>query len=417
MAVVKNHTSKWLSLPLIVLTIFVTGLVFLILLGALLPAIPMLGAIGTAVISFFTLHMVVAALLATLLSYVSMRVTPYRAAKVCLILGVVSFISAWIPVIAFVNAASDYDADISWSTHWSAFAPEDMLGPDETHVYAAPEGIELSVDVYLPADSDVGEVSIPVVMMHGGGWTLGERSYGRNWDRWMTQRGYTVFDIDYRLNVPTWDKAAPDVVCAMTWIAERAQKYNIDPNRFVVAGQSAGASLALQVGYGWGEQPVPSSCGGVMPPVAAVFSIYPPEDLVLGWELNTTIGPMRIRDMFSDYLGGTYDEVPERYRMLSPSLHVRSGLPPTFLAYGKNDHLIEEIMHLQMIEKLQEANVPYRAVGVPYSDHIYDGLWGSLGFQITRQVAAEFLQELVPLECKNEDCPDPEWLMAHAGTK
>jgi hypothetical protein len=140
MAVVKNHTSKWLSLPLIVLTIFVTGLVFLILLGALLPAIPMLGAIGTAVISFFTLHMVVAALLATLLSYVSMRVTPYRAAKVCLILGVVSFISAWIPVIAFVNAASDYDADISWSTHWSAFAPEDMLGPDETHVYAAPEG-------------------------------------------------------------------------------------------------------------------------------------------------------------------------------------------------------------------------------------------------------------------------------------
>jgi hypothetical protein len=81
---------------------------------------------------------------------------------------------------------------------------------------------------------------------------------------------------------------------------------------------------------------------------------------------------------------GDSREVPDRYRAVSPSQHVRAQLPPTFVAYGEHDHLVPPILHIQMGEKLRPAGVPHRIVGVPYSDHDYDVMWGSLGGQITR---------------------------------
>jgi acetyl esterase/lipase len=392
----KSRVSRWVRRILILLTVCWVLITALIVLGTLVPAIPVLGAIGTLLTSFVTLHIIVAALVGLVLSWAVIRLGGQRIGRAAAAVAIASALGGLIPLVAITRAASDYRTDLSWADHWSVAAPTSMKGPDQTVRFADFGTVILELDIYRPSDGSPG-LSTPVVMMHGGGFTAGNKSDGKDWDRWLADRGYTVFDVEYRLEPqPTWQIAAGDVACAMTWIAARAAEYGVDPSKLVSAGQSAGAALALQVAYGDGNGPIVSSCGGAVPKVAAVLAFYPPEDMVLAWELNPMIGPVGARSLSETYTGGTPKEFPDRYRAVSPSQQVRQGLPPTFISYGEHDHLVPPIGHIQLRDRLQQAGVPSTLVAVPYSDHAYDVLWGSLGGQITRQAVGEFLEEYVP---------------------
>jgi len=49
-----------------------------------------------------------------------------------------------------------------------------------------------------------------------------------------------------------------------------------------------------------------------------------------------------------------------------------------------------------MVVALHDAGVPTAWLSVPYGEHGYDLVWGSLGGQITRKVVADFLEEHLP---------------------
>lgn len=52
--------------------------------------------------------------------------------------------------------------------------------------------------------------------------------------------------------------------------------------------------------------------------------------------------------------------------------------------------------HAEMVVALHDAGVPTAWLSVPYGEHGYDLVWGSLGGQITRKVVADFLEEHLP---------------------
>ena len=156
--------------------------------------------------------------------------------------------------------------------------------------------------------------------------------------------------MDYRLAPPvTWNLAAPDVACAMAWVASHANEYHVAPDRMLIAGQSAGGGLALQVAYGLGDGTVTSSCGGAVPQPKAVFALYPPDDLAMAWNLDTGLSAVSSRVFNTGYLGGSPEQFPERYRVTSPVFHVRTGLPPTLIAAGAVDHLVPIAGHAEMV--------------------------------------------------------------------
>jgi acetyl esterase/lipase len=270
------------------------------------------------------------------------------------------------------------------------------MRPNSTVRFATIDGKDLYADIYLPARSG-GALSPPVLMMHPGGYVKGERSMGADWDRWFAERGYTVFHVDYRLAPPVTRKlAAEDAACAASWVASNASTYHIDSDRTLVAGQSAGAGLALQLVYGLGEGMGQSSCGGRVPQPKAVFAIYPPDDFALGWSKDAKLGPITARKLLTAYLGGSPEEFPERYRAVSATFHVRAGLPPIFIAAGENDHQVLYEGHVESVRRLDAAGVPNKLVTIPYADHGFDVALGSIGGQITRHAAGEFLQKYLP---------------------
>jgi ABC-type transport system involved in multi-copper enzyme maturation permease subunit len=114
----SSHTSGRLSWRLFTLaTIIWTLIVFLIVAGALFPRLPVLGVIGTVVESFFSLHLVLAALAGLALALLARRRAPNRAASFAVVCALLATSGSLIPFVALVRSASQYGAQISWLDH------------------------------------------------------------------------------------------------------------------------------------------------------------------------------------------------------------------------------------------------------------------------------------------------------------
>jgi acetyl esterase/lipase len=398
-----GFARRWGRRLVTLAAVLVTLLTLGIVVGALFPPARLIAAIGTLAESFFALHVLIGGFLGVALSLWAARLGLGRPTVVIGGLALLATAGAAVPFLAQVRMAHRYAATISWTEHLRVTAPGPRAMPDQTKLFATVDGKRLYLDVYLPNDAGYGALAgstvafAPVVMIHGGGYSRGERSDGRDWDRWFAERHYTVFDVDYRLDPPvTWNLAAQDVACAMAWIAAHTDDYHLALDRILVSGQSAGGGLALQVAYGLGDGTVTSSCGGKVPQPKAVFALYPPDDFAMGWNLDTGIAPASARIFNTAYIGGSPEQFPERYRAVSAVFHVRPGLPATLIAAGLHDHLVPFGGHDELVEKLNAAGVPNELLGVPYSEHAYDLAWGGIGGQVTRNVVSDFLTRYVP---------------------
>jgi acetyl esterase/lipase len=369
-----------------------------VVIGGLLPGIPIVGVLGTVCESFFTIHIVLLACAGLASGLWAWRSGRKRLPAVVAVINGLAVLGALVPFGALMNAAHDYGAPISWFAHWHVTAEGSRSLPDSTVPFATLGGRTLSLDVYAPNRTLHPPPWPQIFMVHGGGFTQGSRSQGRNWDRWLAERGYAVFDVDYRLAPPvTWNLAAQDVACAMAWVQARAPSFDIDVTRSAVAGQSAGGTVALQVAYELGDGTVSSSCGGTATQPQAVIAFYPAEDLALVWSINLSVGPLSGQGVGMSYIGGSPRQTPDRYRATNTLAHVRMGLPPTLVAYGEHDHVIPTLGHAQLAARLKDAGVESSVVAIPYGDHGYDLMWGSIGAQITRHVIDQFLAREYPV--------------------
>ncbi|HSL97006.1 MAG TPA: alpha/beta hydrolase, partial [Candidatus Deferrimicrobiaceae bacterium] len=199
----------------------------------------------------------------------------------------------------------------------------------EAEVWRAPEG--------APNDSPTGRPA--VVFVHGGGFAgggLGMRTYTF---RLLADAGYPVVDVEYRLTPPPrWGDAPRDVACALAWLPSVAPQYGIDVGRVASMGESAGGSLALVAGYGAGTAGLRASCAGTPIRPAAVVAIAPAADLEGIWEDRTLF--VEGRPFPEAYVGGTPDDVPERYEAATPFHLAEPESPPTLIVGGAIDHLV-----------------------------------------------------------------------------
>ena len=152
----------------------------------------------------------------------------------------------------------------------SAYAQGSLLSPDGTYLYARRDTCDLFMDVYDPADGSeetfMGIQKPTVLFMFGGGFIRGTRddeSYN-SWFRMLTENGYRVISIDYRLGlkgttkvgvaqVNVLDKAihmaVEDLFSATNFIIDNADQFGIDPSDIVISGSSAGAISVMQAEY------------------------------------------------------------------------------------------------------------------------------------------------------------------------
>ena len=152
----------------------------------------------------------------------------------------------------------------------AADAQNNLLLPDGTYLYHKQDTCDLFMDVYDPADGSeetyMGLQKPAVIFMFGGGFIRGTRddeSYN-SWFRMMTENGYRVISIDYRLGLKGSSKvgiaqvnvldnaihmAVEDLFAATNFIIENADQLGVDPSNIVISGSSAGAISVMQAEY------------------------------------------------------------------------------------------------------------------------------------------------------------------------
>ena len=112
------------------------------------------------------------------------------------------------------------------------------------------DGVEVPIRIYWPEGKPNSSSPWPVIVYyHGGGWVMGTLDVYDSLCHLLVQAGdCVVVSVDYRLAPEhRFPAAAEDSHAATVWVAENAQELGIDPQRLVVAGDSAGGNLAAVV--------------------------------------------------------------------------------------------------------------------------------------------------------------------------
>ena len=149
-------------------------------------------------------------------------------------------------------------------------AQQKVITPSATCMFAQRDTCDLYLDIYNPAPGSVtqieGAAKPTVIFVFGGGFIMGERDNEAYlpWYKMLTDDGYRVVAIDYRLGlkgvknmgvrqVRSLDKAihmaVEDLYSAVAYLIENAGRFGIQPDNIVISGSSAGAITVLQADW------------------------------------------------------------------------------------------------------------------------------------------------------------------------
>lgn len=181
------------------------------------------------------------------------------------------------------------------------------------------------------------------IFIHGGGWTTGDKSKVDGVEADL-KKGISVASINYRFStsnpLPT---PVHDAIRALQFLRHKAKEWNIDKNRIVVTGTSAGGCSALLIACmedfadPSSDDPVKRESTRVQGAAvkAAQTSIDP--KLIEPW-----IGPNVWHRMLHHAVGEPSIEAAKEnyakhealYREFSPMNHLSKDDPPIFLLYS-----------------------------------------------------------------------------------
>ncbi|MGN6354174.1 MAG: carboxylesterase family protein, partial [Parafilimonas sp.] len=132
-------------------------------------------------------------------------------------------------------------------------------------IYSAADSIKEKyrrLDFYHPATDSILQKKPLIIWMHGGGFKFGTKNAAeiKLWGDEFAKRGYAFAAINYRLSkknplfkfkdlVEACYDNIKDVNNAIAFFKANASAFNIDTNKIILGGNSAGAVIALQTVY------------------------------------------------------------------------------------------------------------------------------------------------------------------------
>lgn len=227
---------------------------------------------------------------------------------------------------------------------------------------------EVRVLIHRPkAQTDV----LPgIYYIHGGGYILGTAEmFSSGCEHYAEQFNCVVVNVDYRL-APEHPYPAPieDCYSGLKWFAENATELNVDPERIVVVGASAGGGLTAALSLLARDRKGPK--------IAAQFPLYPMIDDRCNTPSNEEITDERVwngignRAAWDMYLGDFKDADDVPIYAAPARAEDYSDLPPTFTCIGDLDPFRDET--ITYVQRLRQC-------GVPVEFHLYPG--GFHGFE------------------------------------
>jgi acetyl esterase/lipase len=196
-------------------------------------------------------------------------------------------------------------------------AQEDNTVKPVEYIYASRDSIDLRAMVFTPQVTRSKPFNA-IILFYGGGWISGNASWSFPPAEHFLAMGLVSICIDYRncdeKKITPLD-AMEDARDAVRWVRANAQKLNINPDKIIAYGWSAGAFLATSAAiFNATDSSSSFSCS--------------PNALLLESPAISLLSDRWLRKILLD---------KAHIRDISPDEHIRPGLPPTILLQGELD--------------------------------------------------------------------------------
>ncbi|RAK96903.1 alpha/beta hydrolase [Aspergillus ibericus CBS 121593] len=292
------------------------------------------------------------------------------------------------------------------------------LGPDVfriTEQKCPVQGGEITVRIFEPTpimdENSKAKKRAAYVNFHGGGWVFGDLSKDHDFCKRVVDSldgNLVAFDVDYRL-APEHKYPIPvdDCWTAFNWIrSQKAEEFNLDPNRMAVGGSSAGGHLSAVVAHLCRDASIPLRLQVLNVPVCDLLRAFTPDGefdrencpyaSYQEMEFTAILPVARMAYFHRHFLGVPRPASSEEDWKISPMMAPDfSGLAPALIFTAEMDPLRDE--GEVYAAKLRAAGCQVELVcmaGAPHTFSLLDGILES-GRQYSEKVIRTMRTELV----------------------
>ena len=228
-------------------------------------------------------------------------------------------------------------------------------------IYTSAPDWEGKMDLYLPS-KEKGPSPV-IINIHGGGWSGGSKDTQGGFSSYF-KAGFAVANIAYRLSgQATAPAAVEDTRCALIFLIKNAKSLNIDVNRIIIMGGSAGGHLALMGGLLANDSRFDTNCPGVKNiKVAAIIDKYGIVD----------VGDKRYGKFRSGsekkWLGEKLND-QTFIESVSPIYQLKKNSPPIFIVHGDSDPTVPIQQSIDLKKKLDDLGIKNEFMIIPGGLH------------------------------------------------
>ena len=237
------------------------------------------------------------------------------------------------------------------------------LGPDR----------EEKADLYLPPVFEKGKTYPGIVIIHGGGWTGGDKGAKReiNIGTTLASHGYVCLSINYALaktGSPTFPQNIQECKRAVRWLRKNAERFQLDTAHIGAIGGSAGGHLTALLAVSGPEVGLdPEEDAAISCRIQAAVPMYP--HCASSWEGRVPPVPYTSLPMFTQ----SRAEAPELWDSASPIKQLSKDDPPMLILHGTADTTTPVDQSTRLHEAAQEIGVESELIiieGAPHSFHL-----------------------------------------------
>ena len=233
---------------------------------------------------------------------------------------------------------------------------------------------QLTLDAFVPASPK----PVPaVIVAHGGGWEAGDKvTYITPILEPLARAGLAWFSIDYRLT-PTFThvEQLEDLRQAIRFLRAEHSRFNIDPARLFLLGESASGQMVTLV----------AAEDRTIAGVVSFYGVY---------DFNAMVTDASPRSLLVRLFRRTAlnDESREVLLKYSPLFNARSDMPPVLLVNGTGERLWAQAQAYD--RRLSELSVKHEVIALDDAPHGMENWEGHPEWMSYKQRVVDWIRQV-----------------------
>ena len=248
--------------------------------------------------------------------------------------------------------------------------------------YANMEGVVLHLQILRPFSRNNKTPVLPcVVYVQGSAW-MEQYVYGNiPMISKLAEYGYVVAIVEYRHSgIAPFPAQAIDARNAIRFMRMNAEKYSIDPEKIIVAGDSSGGHTAMFAGIIHDDETEHNLFPGVSAEVSGIINLYGSVSVMMEDSNPTTLNHHLPDSPEGMEMGGVnLREHPDLCRKLSVECNIDKSteIAPVLIFHGTKDRIVNTRQSVNLYRHLKELQKDVTLYLIEGADHGGAEFWTS----------------------------------------